>query len=49
MESDVRYYRRRASEERRAAERAITSEAEQRHQQLALAFEAKLRELVAAE
>ncbi len=49
MEDDVRYYRRRASEERRAADRAITREARQRHEQLAIAFEAKLRQLVAAE
>ena len=49
MEDDFRYYRRRASEERRAAERAITPEARQRHEQLAFAFESKLRELVAAE
>lgn len=38
MESDVRYYRRRALEEEQRAARAITPEARQRHHELALLF-----------
>lgn len=41
MESDHRYYLRRASEERRAAERAITAAARERHRELALLFASK--------
>lgn len=41
MESDSRYYQRRASEERRAAERAITAAARERHRELALLFASK--------
>jgi hypothetical protein len=49
MEDDERYYGRRAAEERRAAERAISREARERHEQLAMAFESRLRQPVAAE
>jgi hypothetical protein len=38
MESDVRYYSRRALEEQQRAARAITPEARERHQQLAMLF-----------
>lgn len=38
MESDVRFYRRRANEELAAANRAITAEARERRMQLADAF-----------
>ena len=41
MESDHRYYLRRASEERRAAQRAITAAARERHSDLAKLFAAK--------
>ena len=41
MESDHRYYLRRASEERRAAERAITVAARERHRELASLFATK--------
>lgn len=41
MESDHRYYHRRASEERRAAERAITAAARERHRELATLFASK--------
>lgn len=41
MESDHRYYLRRASEERRAAERAITAAARERHRELATLFASK--------
>jgi hypothetical protein len=41
MESDHRYYQRRASEERRAAERAITAAARERHRELATLFASK--------
>ena len=41
MESDHRYYLRRASEERRAAERAITAAARERHRELAILFAGK--------
>ena len=49
MEDDQRFYRRRAAEERRAAERALTLEAKERHEQLASLFESRLQEPVAAE
>jgi hypothetical protein len=45
MESNERYYARRASEELRAAERAITPEGRARRRALAELFEKKVREL----
>ncbi len=50
MESDQRYYSRRADEERRRAKHALTPEARERHKELAALFaskagrDAKLRE-----
>jgi hypothetical protein len=44
-ESDVRFYRRRASEELAAAERAVTSEARERRMQLAGIFLDRLKQL----
>jgi uncharacterized membrane protein len=41
MESDHRYYLRRAAEEKRAAQRAITAEARERHRELATLFSSK--------
>ena len=41
MESDFRYYSRRAAEERHRAARAITDEARLRHDELAMLFAAK--------
>jgi hypothetical protein len=41
MESDFRYYSRRAAEERHRAARAITAEARVRHDELAMMFAAK--------
>ncbi len=41
MESDYRYYSRRASEERRRAAHAITSAARERHRELATLFDDK--------
>ena len=41
MESDYRYYSRRADEERRRAMHAITPEARERHTELARLFAAK--------
>ena len=41
MESDHRYYTRRAAEERRRANRAITAEARDRHNELAALFARK--------
>jgi hypothetical protein len=41
MESDYRYYLRRASEERRAAERSVTAAARERHHELASMFTIK--------
>ena len=41
MESDYRFYTRRAAEERRAASRSITPEARERHAVLAREFAAK--------
>ena len=38
MESDARYYTRRAQEEQRRAARAITPEARERHRELATLF-----------
>ena len=45
MESNQRYYARRASEEMRAAERAVTPEGRARRRALAELFEKKAREL----
>ncbi|HKX90915.1 MAG TPA: hypothetical protein VJM15_00605 [Sphingomicrobium sp.] len=45
MESDVRFYRRRANEEMAAAGRAVTPAARDRRMQLADAFLERLREL----
>jgi hypothetical protein len=44
MESNARYWARRAAEEYRAAGRAISDEAQTRRRALAEAFEAKARE-----
>ena len=44
MESDQRYYSRRAAEEQRRAARAITPEARERHRELASLFATKARE-----
>ena len=41
MESDFRYYSRRAAEERHRAARAITNEARVRHNELAMLFATK--------
>lgn len=41
MESDQRYYERRAAEERQAAQRALTPAARQRHDELASLFAGK--------
>jgi cell division septum initiation protein DivIVA len=41
MESDERYYARRAAEEGRRARYAVTPEARERHQELSRLFEAK--------
>ena len=38
MESDQRYYSRRAAEEQRRAARAVTAEARERHRELASLF-----------
>ena len=43
MESNQRYWARRAVEEQRAAARALTAEARARHRTLAEAFETKAR------
>ena len=48
MESNERYYARRAIEEMRAAQRAITPEARARRRALAELFEKKARELTHA-
>jgi hypothetical protein len=44
MESDYRYYCRRAAEEKRAAARALTSAARERHHELATLFAGKAEE-----
>jgi hypothetical protein len=49
MESNERYFARRASEELRAADRAITGEGRARRRALAETFLAKARECRAAE
>lgn len=41
MESDLRYYLRRAAEERTAAVRSVTPQARERHHQLAQEFAAR--------
>lgn len=41
MESDHRYYSRRAAEERRRAAHAVTDEARERHRELASLFASK--------
>ena len=41
MESDFRYYSRRAAEEQARAARAVTQEARDRHRELAKLFSAK--------
>lgn len=41
MESDYRYYSRRAAEERRRAAHAVTAEARERHKELANLFATK--------
>jgi hypothetical protein len=41
MESNERYYARRAGEEARAADRALTPVAKARHRELAVAFQLK--------
>lgn len=45
MESNQRYYERRASEERRAAARSLTPEARARHGELADLFANRVREM----
>lgn len=45
MESDMRFYRRRANEEMAAADRAVTDAARERRIQLAGIFLGRLREL----
>ena len=49
MESDVRFYRRRANEEIAAANRAVTAAARDRRMQLADCFLQRLRAVEAAE
>jgi hypothetical protein len=44
MESDQRYYSRRADEERRRALHALTPEARERHKELAALFASKVAE-----
>lgn len=44
MESDQRYYSRRADEERRRALHAITPEARERHRELAALFASKIEQ-----
>ena len=48
MESDLRYYSRRAAEERSRAARAITDEARSRHHELASLFAVRAAELSTA-
>ncbi len=43
MESDFRYYSRRAAEEQRRASHAITQEARERHRELAALFTRKAK------
>jgi hypothetical protein len=49
MESDYRYYSRRAVEEQGRAARAVTAEARERHRELARLFEAKAAQRVRGE
>ena len=49
MESDFRYYSRRAAEEQRRAARAVTQEARERHKELASLFAAKAAQRIAGE
>jgi len=49
MESDFRYFSRRAAEERRRAKFAITPEAQERHNELADMFAAKAAQRVRGE
>ena len=49
MESDFRYYSRRAAEERHRAARAVTAEARERHHELASLFAAKAEQRCMAE
>ncbi len=49
MESDFRYYSRRAAEEQRRARSAVTDEARERHRELATLFAAKAAERVRAD
>jgi hypothetical protein len=49
MESDFRYFSRRAAEERRRAQFAITPEAQQRHNELANMFASKAAQNVRVE
>ena len=46
MESDFRYYSRRAQEEQRRANFAVTDEARERHRELATLFAAKAAQRV---
>ena len=46
MESDHRYYTRRAAEEQRRARHAITAEARERHNELASLFTRKANQLL---
>ena len=49
MESDFRYFSRRAAEERRRAQFAITPEAQERHNELADMFASKAAHHLGAE
>ena len=46
MESDFRYYSRRAAEEQRRARSAVTDEARERHRELAALFATKAAQRV---
>ncbi len=49
MESDLRYYTRRAAEEQNRAARAVTEEARERHIELASLFASKAADRIAEE
>jgi hypothetical protein len=49
MESDFRYYSRRAAEEQCRASRAVTAEARERHHELASLFAAKAAQRLGSE
>jgi hypothetical protein len=49
MESDHRYYTRRAAEEHRRARHAITAEARERHNELAMLFSRRASEYMSEE